>query len=105
VIAYSVSQRTQEIGVRMALGATQGSVFGMVVSLGLRLALVGVGIGLCASFALTHLMSNLLFGVGANDLATFATAACVLTLVALTACYLPARRAVGINPTAALRGE
>jgi len=105
VIAYSVSQRTQEIGVRMALGASQSSVFGMMVKQGLRLALVGVAIGLCASFALTRLISKLLFGVGAHDPSALAGAAVLLTVVALAACYLPARRAVRINPTVALRGE
>jgi putative ABC transport system permease protein len=105
VVAYSVSQRTQEIGVRMALGAPRANVFGLIVKLALRLALVGVGIGLCASLALSQLMSSLLFGVSPHDLSALGGAAALLTLVALAAGYIPAYRAMRINPTIALRGE
>ena len=105
VVAYSVSQRTQEIAVRMALGAPRGNVFGLVLGLALRLALVGVGAGICAALALGRLMRSLLYGVGPADPVAFAAAASILTLIALSAGYLPARRAMRINPTSALRGE
>jgi len=105
VVAYSVSQRTQEIAVRMALGAPRASVFGLVLGLALRLAGTGVVIGVCAALALARLMRSVLFGVGPADPVAFAAAASILTLIALSAGYLPARRAMRINPTAALRGE
>ncbi|HJX83521.1 MAG TPA: FtsX-like permease family protein, partial [Candidatus Angelobacter sp.] len=105
VIAYLVSQGTREIGIRIALGADKKNILGLVVRQGMTLALVGVAIGLAASFILTRFMSSLLFGVNATDALTFTAIPLLLTLVALTASYVPARRAAGIDPMIALRCE
>jgi putative ABC transport system permease protein len=102
VIAYSVAQRTQELGIRMALGADQGDVLKLVVGHGLGLTLTGIGIGLAGAFALTRLMSSLLYQTSATDPIAFAASALLFTLVALLASYLPARRATRIDPTDAL---
>jgi len=105
VISYSVSQRTQEIGIRLALGASSRSVLNMIIGEGMKLAAIGIAVGLIASLALTRVMSSLLFGVSATDPLTFVTNSLLLTAVALLACYIPARRATKTDPMEALRYE
>ncbi|MCA1591406.1 MAG: ABC transporter permease [Acidobacteria bacterium] len=105
VMSYSVTQRTHEIGLRMALGAQRGDVLGMVVGQGMTLIMIGVALGLAASFALTRVMRGLLYGVSATDPLTFGGVALVLILVALLACFIPARRATKVDPMVALRYE
>jgi predicted permease len=105
VISYTVSQRKREIGIRLALGAQSGDVVGMVLGQGAKLALLGVCIGVASALALSRLMTSLLFGVTAHDPLTFAAVVALLILVALLACYIPARRAMKVDPIVALRYE
>jgi putative ABC transport system permease protein len=105
VISYSVMQRTQEIGIRMALGADRRKVFAMVLGQGARLAGLGISIGLVAALGLTRIMASFLFGVRPTDPLTFAAVSLLLVGIALLACYLPARRATRVDPMLALRHE
>jgi ABC-type antimicrobial peptide transport system permease subunit len=108
VLSYSVALRTNEIGIRMTLGAEKRSVFRMVIAQGLRLALVGLAIGAITALILTRVLSSfshLLYGVGAGDPLTFLAVSLVLLVVVVFACYIPARRAMCVDPMTALRYE
>ena len=105
VISYSVAQRTQEIGIRMALGASREDVMKMILLQGARIASTGLIIGMLAAFVLTRYLEKLLFSVSPGDPATFAMVALVLAVVALLACYIPARRTLRVDPMTALRYE
>ena len=103
ILAYAVNQRQREIGLRMALGATQPRVLRMIVKQGMSLVVVGLAIGFGAALLVGRLLSRMLFGVGGNDLVSIAGAALILCAVALVACYLPARLATRVDPLEALR--
>ncbi|HKN84373.1 MAG TPA: ABC transporter permease, partial [Pyrinomonadaceae bacterium] len=105
VMSYSVTQRTHEIGIRMAIGARPGDVFKMILGHGMKLALIGIGIGLFLAFGLTRFMATMLFGVAPTDVATFTGISVLLIAIALLACYLPGRRATKVEPTISLRYE
>ena len=105
VMAYSVSKRSREIGIRIALGAQRRDVLKLVVAQGMTLTLIGIGIGLAAALALTRLMRGLLYEVSVIDPLTFAGLAALLSVVAMLACYLPARRATKVDPMVALKCE
>ena len=105
IVSYSVAQRTREIGIRVALGAQNRDVLGLVLKEALHLTLFGVALGLIGSFAATRVLTSLLFAVKPTDPATFICLSLLLTLVALLACYIPARRATKVDPLVALRYE
>ena len=105
LVTYNVEERTHEIGIRVALGASHGGILRMVLRQGMTLAAIGVLIGVCASLAATKLLQGLLFGISGNDPATFLGVAFMLSVIALAACYIGARRATSVDPMAALRAS
>jgi putative ABC transport system permease protein len=104
-MTYAVSQRTREIGIRMALGASLRDVLRLIVSQGMRMALIGIALGLAGAIALTRVLASLLLGVGATDPLTFVGVPLLLAVIALLACWIPARRAAKVDPMVVLRHE
>ena len=105
VLSYSVNQQTREIGIRMAMGAQSGRILRLVVSQGMRLAIVGLVLGTLIALASTRVLSSLLFGVSAHDPLIFGGVSLILATAAIMACYIPARRATKVDPIIALRDE
>jgi putative ABC transport system permease protein len=105
LLSFTVMQRTREIGIRVALGAQRRDILNLILGQGIRPVLVGLAVGVIAGLALTRLMASLLYGVKPTDIVTFATVCVVLMVVAVGACYIPARRAMGVDPLTALRHE
>jgi ABC-type antimicrobial peptide transport system permease subunit len=105
VISYAVTQRTRELGIRVALGAIQGRIVSMVVSEGVRMAAMGIGLGAVAALVAARSLRTLVFGVATTDMATYVAVAAILTVVALAASYIPARRASRVDPLIALRSD
>src|SRR5262249_8629771 len=105
VVTFAVTQRTQEMGLRMALGANRGDVLRLVIGQGMRAVSMGIAVGFVAALALTRLIKTLLFGTSATDPLIFAAVLLILTMVGVLACYIPARRASGLDPLVALRYE
>jgi ABC-type antimicrobial peptide transport system permease subunit len=105
VVAYGVSLRTQEIGIRMAIGAGRGDVLRMIVAGGMRVALIGVLVGIAGALAMSRLLRTMLFGVTVVDPASYAATTLMLLAVAALACYIPARRAMRLDPLSALREQ
>jgi ABC-type antimicrobial peptide transport system permease subunit len=105
LVSYAVAQRTHEIGLRVALGATRRDILRLVMLRGLKLTAAGLGVGAVLALASTHVLAQLLFGIPPADTATFATTALLLTATALVACWMPARRATSVDPMVALRQE
>ena len=105
VLATSVEQRTQEIGIRMALGAQRGDVLRLIMLSGLLLVLIGMGVGVVVGFGLTRWLSSMLYGVSPSSLATYLAVSAAMIAIAMLACYLPAKRATKVDPMKALRAE
>jgi ABC-type antimicrobial peptide transport system permease subunit len=105
VLSTAVRQRTAEIGVRVAFGATKSSIFGLVIGDGMKLSVIGLVIGLVAAFALTRVMSTMLIGVRPTDPLTYVAIVGLFLVIALVACWIPAQRAASLDPTTALRSE
>jgi putative ABC transport system permease protein len=105
VMSFAVSKRTRELGIRLALGAQRGEILGLVLKEGMMLVGIGIAVGLTTAFLVTRLLASFLYGISAMDAFTFTGIPLILTMVALAACYMPARRAMKVDPILALRSE